>query len=85
MVKIINLVFLSHFICISLSRHVYNLFINNTLFLVYPGLPELPTGIEDDTVVQDKVQSILEMGHKLAKEGKAQGDSLTHTISPCIS
>ncbi|OQR78075.1 26S proteasome non-ATPase regulatory subunit 11-like [Tropilaelaps mercedesae] len=36
------------------------------------GLPELPTGGEDDAVVQDKVQSILEMGHKLAKEGKAQ-------------
>lgn len=37
------------------------------------GLPELPTGTEDDAVVQDKVQSILEMGHRLAKEGKAQG------------
>lgn len=40
--------------------------------------------MEDDAVVQDKVQSILEMGHKLAKEGKAQGEHLNilHELLP---
>lgn len=36
------------------------------------GMPEILTGGEDDETIQGKVQSILEMGQKFAKEGKAQ-------------
>ncbi|XP_003741101.2 26S proteasome non-ATPase regulatory subunit 11 [Galendromus occidentalis] len=36
------------------------------------GIAELPNGTEDEDTVQDKVQSILELGQRLAKEGKAE-------------